>query len=78
MELQMTLDFACCHCKQVVGVTLKCEGKGLKPGVRTVAAVAVPCPTCSTVNQLYFEPNGTIHAVAPYAGPRPVPEPSYN
>jgi hypothetical protein len=43
-----------------------------------VASVAVPCPTCSHVNQLYFEPNGTVRAVQPYTSPRPVPQPSLN
>jgi phage FluMu protein Com len=57
---------------------VKCSGKGLVAGARTVAAVNVPCPSCSSVNQLYFEPSGTIHAVAPFRGPRSVPEPSVN
>jgi hypothetical protein len=30
------------------------------------------------VNQLYFEPSGTVRAVAPYQAPRPMPEPSVN
>jgi hypothetical protein len=59
-------------------VTVKCSGKGLASGGRTVASVTVPCPACSGINQLYFEPSGTIHRVTPYAGPRPVPEPSVN
>ena len=78
MELNVSLDFACCNCKQSVGVTLKCEGKGLAAGLLTVASVNVPCPTCGAVNLLYFEPSGTVHAVSPYKGPRHVPEPSIN
>jgi hypothetical protein len=78
MELNVTLDFACSHCAQSVGVTLKCEGKGLDAGLRTVAAVNVPCPTCGAVNELYFEPSGRVHAVSPYRGPRQVPMPSLN
>ena len=77
-ELEVKLDFACTYCGHTVGVTLRCAGKGLTAGVRTVAAVNVPCPTCGAVNQLYFEPSGTVRAVAPYAGPRQVPEPSLN
>lgn len=77
-EVKVTLDFPCCTCEQSISVTVKCEGKGLFAGARTVAAVNVPCPTCGSVNQLYFEPNGTVRAVSPYAGPRPVPEPSMN
>jgi hypothetical protein len=78
MELQVTLEFGCCTCSQPMRVTVKCKGKGLAVGGRTLASVNVPCPTCSTINQLYFEPSGTIHAVAPYASPRQVPEPSVN
>jgi phage FluMu protein Com len=77
-ELNVNLDFACCNCGSSMSVTLKCAGKGLSGGDHTVAAVKVPCPTCSNINQLYFEPNGTIHAVAPCQGPRQIPEPSVN
>jgi phage FluMu protein Com len=77
MEVQVTLDFACSGCRHLVGVTVKCAGKGLWDGARTVAAVKVPCPTCGIVNQLYFEPNGTVRAVAP-DGLRLRPEPSLN
>ena len=78
MELEVDLDFACCTCGQSMGVTVKCAGKGLQEGKRTVAAVKVPCPSCQSVNQLFFEPSGRIHAVAPYLGARPLPEPSVN
>jgi hypothetical protein len=78
MELKVTLDFDCCCCDQPVNVTVKCAGKGLSKGVRTVAAVHVPCPDCGSVNQLYFEPSGTVRAVAPVKGPRHLLEPSLN
>ncbi|MBY0526717.1 MAG: hypothetical protein K2R98_25215 [Gemmataceae bacterium] len=78
MELQVILDFACCGCQESVSVTVKCAGKGLAGAGRTVAAVKVPCPTCGTVNQLYFEPNGTVRAVSPVTTPRLLPEPSMN
>ena len=78
VELKVILDFACCTCGHAVGVTVKCAGKGLAAGARTVAAVNVPCPTCGTVNQLYFEPSGTVRGVAPYQAPRRPPEPSVN
>ncbi len=78
MELKVSLDFACYNCNHNVGVTLKCQGKGLTAGHGTVAAVNVPCPTCGAINHLYFEPSGTVHAVAPYAGSRRLPEPSLN
>ena len=31
-----------------------------------MAAVNVPCPTCGQINQLFFEPTGTVRAVEPY------------
>jgi phage FluMu protein Com len=78
MELQLSLDFACCLCERPVSVTVKCAGKGLAASQRTVAAVNVPCPTCGSVNQLYFEPNGTVREVRPYHAPRQLPVPSVN
>jgi hypothetical protein len=78
MELNVSLEFACCHCSNYVGVTLKCEGKGLAAGLRTVAAVHVPCPSCNRVNQLLFEPSGRVRDVLPAAAPRQMPEPSLN
>src|SRR5262245_17653621 len=78
MSLNVTMDFTCCGCGHSVSVTVTCKGKGLHAAAGTVAAVNVPCPTCGQVNQLHFEPNGTVHAVAPYAGPRHWPEPSVN
>jgi len=78
LELVMTLDFACCVCEHSINVTVKCAGKGLKAGARTVASCNVPCPTCNSVNQLLFEPSGTIRAVMPYRGPVRSLEPSVN
>jgi hypothetical protein len=78
LELEVTLDFACCTCQQSVSVRVKCSGKGLAAGPRAVAAVDVPCPCCGLVNHLAFEPNGTVRSVKPYTSPRPLPEPSVN
>ncbi len=78
LELELTLDFACCACGQSVSVLVKCAGKGLAAGPRVVAAVSVPCPGCGVVNRLTFEPNGTVRSVTPYADPRALPEPSVN
>jgi phage FluMu protein Com len=78
MEVRVTLDFECCHCKEPVCVTVQCAGPLPADARRIVAAVSVPCPECKRVNQLYFDPSGTIHAVEPYCQPRPVPEPSLN
>ena len=78
LELEVTLDFACCVCLQSISARVRCSGKGLAAGPRTVAAVNVPCPGCGLVNHLSFEPGGTVRSVTPYTGPRPVPEPSVN
>jgi hypothetical protein len=77
-EVKVDLDFACCYCGACLGVTLKCVGQGLSLGLHAVAAALVPCPTCGTVNQLFFEPCGTLRAVAPVPGPQWRPEPSIN
>src|SRR5262249_16690443 len=78
LELQLTLDFSCCACDHLVNVTVKCTGKGLAAGGRTVAAVNVPCPTCGSVNRVYFEPSGTVRDVAPCHGNFQWLEPSIN
>jgi phage FluMu protein Com len=77
-ELRVTMDFACCFCSLSVGVTVQCAGSKVALQGRTVAAVNVPCPNCGSVNQLCFEPNGTVRAVSPVQVPREVPEPSVN
>jgi hypothetical protein len=78
MELKVILDFACCACHEGVSVTVKCEGKGLALGSRTVASVSVPCPGCGTIHRLDFDTSGTLRAVRPEPGPRPLLEPSLN
>ena len=79
MELNVTLEFACCLCEQPVPVTVQCSGTGLfRDAEGTLAAVNVPCPTCGQVNQLFFEPSGTVRSVRPYTCFRVVPEPSVN
>ncbi|MFO0878294.1 MAG: hypothetical protein U0840_13185 [Gemmataceae bacterium] len=79
MELNVTLDFACTLCQHAVIVTVQCSGKDLGlSGGQNLAAVNIPCPTCGQLNQLFFEPNGTVRSVRPYACIRVVPEPSVN
>ena len=78
MELNATLDFACCGCEQPVKVTVQCTGKGLGLQAETIASVNVPCPTCGQVNQLFFEPSGRVRSVRPYSCFRVLPEPSVN
>jgi hypothetical protein len=69
LQLQCCLDFICCECEGSIGVTVKCSGRGLAAGSRTVAAVRVPCPQCQVVNQVCFHPTGTVVDVSP-AGQR--------
>ncbi len=77
MELNLTLEFACCFCEQPVSVTVQCSG-GASKRHGSLAAVNIPCPSCGQLNQLFFEPTGTVRAVRPYACIRIVPEPSAN
>jgi hypothetical protein len=77
-EVRLSLDFACCHCGEPVGVTLECRGKGLNTTERLVASVCIPCPGCQRINQVYFDPAGTVHAVEPYREPQDTPVPSLN
>jgi hypothetical protein len=78
-EVRLTLDFACCHCGGPVTVTVRCSGGGLDDlADQPVASVSIPCPGCKRINQLYFDPGGTVHAVEPYRPPQRMPEPSLN
>jgi len=77
--VRLTLDFVCCHCGGPVTVTVECSGRGLdQEAGRLVASVGIPCPDCKRINQLYFDPGGTVHAVEPYRPPQRMPEPSLN
>lgn len=57
LELEVLLQFSCCVCGGAMGVTLKCEGKGLTQGDRPKALVKVPCPACQQANQVIFTPD---------------------
>jgi hypothetical protein len=78
IEMQVELDFACSCCGAWLNVKLKCAGKGLAGGGHSVAAVDLPCPNCENVNQLCFEPSGTVRAVRPSRHQRGLPVPSLN
>ena len=78
LEVQVSLDFDCCICGRPVGVTVNCTGQGLMGGLRTVAAVNIPCPNCTEVNRLCFEPCGIVRDVAPYRTDCRLLEPSVN
>jgi hypothetical protein len=78
MEREVILEFACCHCKHSIGVTLKCSGKGLSACHAAVATVDIPCPTCSSINELVFDPSGTVHLVRPQRRLLRIPAPSLN
>jgi hypothetical protein len=78
-DLQVTLDFSCCGCEESVSVTVLCRGKAAgEPALGGVAAVNVPCPTCGEVNQVFFEPNGTLRCVRAYRQRLTLPVPSVN
>jgi hypothetical protein len=76
LALELRLDFACCVCGKPVGVTLRCEGKGLADN--PLAAVKIPCPTCGDNNLIYFTPDGTLHRVTRERTYCRIPEPSSN
>jgi hypothetical protein len=79
MELQLSLDFACCACDDPVSVKVHCTGKGLIDEPEgAVASVYIPCPTCGQGNQVYFETCGKVREVRPCYSPRPLPTPSWN
>jgi DNA-directed RNA polymerase subunit RPC12/RpoP len=78
MELKVLLSYACSSCEQTVHATVKCAGKGLASGRRTVARVNVPCPDCGSVSQVFFEPSGTVRSVTPYRERFHYVEPSIN
>jgi len=77
MEVNLTLAFDCCYCEQPVSVTVQCSGD-ISGREGALASVNVPCPTCGQINQLFFEPTGTVRSVRPYACILIVPEPSAN
>jgi hypothetical protein len=78
VAMLVELDFDCCKCCYSVRVKLKCEGKGLAGGGNTVLAVNIPCPTCGSVNELLFEPCGTVREVRPCRPTCGIPEPCWN
>jgi hypothetical protein len=78
-DQQVTLDFNCCGCDEPVNVTVFCQGtKSGSLSFAGVAAVHVPCPTCGEVNQVFFEPNGTLHNVRLSRRRLTLPVPSVN
>lgn len=79
LDVRLTLDFACCHCHEPLSVTVECRGPlpSNEPS-RLRLTVAIPCPYCQRICQLYFDPSGTVHAVEPYREPQQALEPSLN
>ena len=76
-ELTIDLDFTCCLCQNPLGVTLQCGGKGMYQG--GIASVAIPCPSCGDMNEIYFTPlDGSLHGVRPARKFKLIPEPSLN
>ncbi len=78
-DLQVTLDFNCYSCDERVSVTVVCQGAGHGHlPIAGVAAVNVPCPMCSEINRVYFEPNGALRDVRPLRQRLALPVPSTN
>ncbi len=78
LALKVVLDFACCICGHDMGVTLKCEGQGLKKGLNTPAYIKIACPTCGHHNVIHFTPGGDLLGVMPDRKRPRIPEPSLN
>ena len=75
-ELKVSLDFACHACCRPVRLTVRCQGSMLALTKKVLANVTVPCPNCNALIDLTFDPDGTVHRVAPHAAR--LPEPSAN
>jgi len=79
MDLNVTLEFACCGCEQGVTVKVRCQGEALtQGGGSALAAVNVPCPTCGQINKLVFDPRGQVRSVRPCPSIRSFAEPCLN
>ncbi len=76
-SLHVTLDFACAVCGRAVGVTLHCEGDGLK-ALNPTATVNIPCPNCGERNRLDFATGGTVLAVRRERPQARMPQPCPN
>jgi hypothetical protein len=78
LELNVTLDFVCCSCEENMSVTVRCVGNGLADENRGAAAVHVPCPTCTCINKVIFEPTGKVRRVMIHGSALRFLEPSLN
>ena len=74
---QLSLDFACCACARPVGVTLKCEGDGLK-ALKPTASVNLRCPNCGTALLIDFCLDGTVLDVSRDRTPLRMPQQCHN
>ena len=77
-SLDLDLMFDCCACQGKVELTVRCQGRGLAAGPRTVAAVQLRCPNCGGANEVCFHPTGRIVAVRPMDVRFWIPLPSVN
>src|SRR5207253_9589488 len=59
-EMEVVIQFNCCHCQDQVTARLKCSGKGVSEGPHVVAGAHLACPTCDQVNQVCFELSGLV------------------
>ena len=74
---QLSLDFACCACARPVGVTLNCEGDGLK-ALKPTATFSLRCPNCGTALRVDFCTDGTVLGVDRDHTPLRMPQQCHN
>jgi hypothetical protein len=76
MELNVTVRFVCSGCEEWVTIKVECRGEEFHD--TDLPAIKVPCPGCGTINELFFEANGTVRWVRRCVCYHPLPEPSLN
>ena len=73
-ELTLVVEFECSLCSGPVAATLLCEGN-LEELDRD-PTVPIGCPHCERVNDVTFDPEGSV--LQAVARPRPLTEPNWN
>ncbi len=70
------LHFSCLSCTSYIGVTVQCMAER---GAASTLVVRVPCPTCGSIQKVYFTPEQGVERVEEQPeAVRQVPEPSVN
>lgn len=64
LQLELVLEFSCCHCERQLEVTIRCEGEGLAEQ-DAKAMFSVFCPHCTEKNHVIFTPqDGEVYDVS--------------